>query len=207
MKILQPHEINPSNCRLECNAYDDLLNENDTLSEQKHILPFFKKSHDLSLLISNYFPNLKAPDRFAHEYSIDGDFVADLIVGDSIAQKYVLIEFENGAPDSIFKRKGKKSTPDWAPRFEGAYSQLVDWLWKLEDKRSTSDFTNTFGSHSAKFQGLIIIGKGMKLSAREKDRLKWRCDRTLIDSNSISVVSFEELADDLDYWIKTYFQV
>jgi hypothetical protein len=203
MKILQPHTLDPKNCRVEWNAYNSLLAANPTLSEQKDVLPFFKTSKDLSLLICSYFPNIKTPDHFAHEYEIDGDFVADLVVGDSKAHNYLLVEFENGASDSVFRKKNK-ATPDWAPRFEGAYSQLVDWLWKLEDKRSTADFENTFGNRRAKFQGLIVIGKGMNLSQQETDRLKWRMDRTLIDSNAVSVVSFEDLADDLDHWLKSY---
>jgi Domain of unknown function (DUF4263) len=203
MKILEPHALDPANCRAEWNAYSGLLAANATLSERKDVLPFFKKSRDLSLLICNYFPNIRTPNRFAHEYELDGDFVADLIVGDSKAHNYLLVEFENGAPNSIFKSNGKKATPDWAQRFEGAYSQLTDWLWKLEDKRSTADFANTFGDRRAKFLGLIVIGKNMNLSQQEKDRLKWRMDRTMIDSNAVSVMSFDDLADDLDFWLKT----
>ncbi|MFM4917409.1 Shedu immune nuclease family protein [Aeromonas veronii] len=204
MKNLQRHILNPQNCRTELNNYNKLLTANQILSEQKDVLPFFKKSKDLSLLICSYFPKIKVPDLFAHEYELDGDFVADLIVGDSSVHQYLLIEFENGAADSVFKKKGKKATPDWAPRFEGAYSQLIDWLWKLEDKRSTADFVNTFGSRRATFQGLIVIGKDMKLSAQEKDRLKWRMDRTMIDSNAVSTVSFDDLAEDLDHWLRTF---
>ena len=32
----------------------------------------------------------------------------------------------------------------WAPRFEGAFSQLIDWLWKLEHMRNTGDLEHTF---------------------------------------------------------------
>ncbi len=128
--------------------------------------------------------------------------MADLIVGDSSVHQYLLVELENGAADSVFKQKGKKSTPDWAPRFESAYSQLVDWLWKLEDMRSTADFVNTFGSRRATFQGLIVIGKDMNLAQQEQDRLKWRMDRTMIDSNAVSSVSFNTLCDDLDHWLR-----
>lgn len=204
MKILQPHTLDPTKCRAEWNDFSKLLASKQTLSERKDILPFFKNRRDLSLLICNYFPMIKNPDRFAHEYSIDGDFVADLVVGDSSAHKYLLVEFENGSADSIFKQKGKKATPDWAPRFEGAYSQLIDWLWKLEDKRSTADFVNTFGNRRATFQALIIIGKDMNLSPQEIDRLNWRVDRTKIDSNSISIVSFNQLWEDLDFWLGAY---
>ncbi len=207
MKDLQPHVIDVNQCRSEWHEFADLLKSKVALSEQDDVLPFFKRRQNLSLLICNYFPKIKNADRFAHEYEIDGDFVADLVVGDSSKHHYLLVEFENGAKDSIFKKKRGKATPDWAPRFEGAYSQLTDWLWKLEDKRSTADFLNTFGDRRASFQGLIIIGKDMTLSRQEKDRLKWRMDRTMIDSNPISVVSFDELSEDLDHWLKSYHTV
>lgn len=73
--------------------------------------------------------------------------------------------------------------------------------------RSTIDFQNTFGSRRAKFQALIIIGKDMNLSAQEKDRLKWRMDRTIIDSNPISCIAFDQLRDDLDTWLTAYHRV
>ena len=92
-------------------------------------------------------------------------------------------------------------------RFEGPYSQLVDWLWKLEDMRSTADFTNTCGSHRATFHGLIVIGKDMALSKQEEDRLRWRLDRTLIDSNAVSSVSFNELRDSMDHWLTAFHKV
>lgn len=207
MKILQKHEFNAQDCRKEWQVFNDLLKSKSILNERSDVLQFFKESQNLSILICNYFPNIKKPDRLAHEYEIYGDFVADLVVGDSESHRYLLVEFENGAPDSVFKKKGSKSTPDWAPRFEGAYSQLVDWFWKLDDMRSTGDFQNSFGSRSAKFQGLIIIGKDMTLSLQEQDRLKWRIDKTMIDSTAISSVSFNELCIDLDYWLSNYYGV
>ncbi len=202
MKNLQPHALDPTKCRKEWNEFSALLASKPVLSEQNDVLPFFKNRQDLSLLICSYFPKIKTPDRYAHEYGIDGDFLADLVVGDSSVQHYLLVEFENGTADSVFKKKGTRETPNWAPRFEGAYSQLIDWLWKLEDKRSTADFVNTFGSRRATFQGLIVIGKDMNLSQQEQDRLKWRMDKTMIDSNAISSVSFNELSDDLNHWLK-----
>ena len=207
MKKLTPHLFNSTTGRKECNEFLAMLTSKPTLSEQKDILPFFKSRKDLSLLICNYFPRLRLADRFAHEYEIYGDFIADLIVGDSSTKHYLLIEFEDGRPDSIFKRKGKKATLDWAPRFESAHSQLTDWLWKLEDMRSTAHFQSTFGDRRATFQGLIVIGKGMNLSDQELDRLSWRTSRTKIDSNAVECISFEELHGDLDHWLKTYHQV
>lgn len=175
--------------------------------KQNHILPFFKSRYDLSMLISAYFPNIRCADLIAHEYPIYGDFRADLIIGDSSTHNYLLVEFEDGRSDSIFKKKKNKSTPDWAPRFETAFSQIVDWLWKLEDMRSTRDFEYAFGDRQAKFQGLIVIGKDMSLDAQELSRLRWRIDKVMVDSCPISCVSFNELCSDLDFWLQRYYRV
>ena len=207
MKNLKTHAFDAKSCRVEWNNFSNLLKSKTKLSERKDVLPFFKKSINLSALICNYFPKITNPDCQAHEFQIYGDFVADLVVGDSSEHRYVLIEFENGEPESVFKKKGKKSTPDWAPRLEGAYSQLTDWLWKLEDMRSTGDFQNTFGSRRATFQGLIVIGKDMNLSAQEQDRLKKKKKKTKVDSIEISIVSFNELEEHMDAWLKRYYGV
>lgn len=207
MKKLLAHTVNARQGRAEWKDLESLLVTKKTLSESKDVLPFFKRRHDLSLLICNYFPKIKTPDRLAHEYEIYGDFVADLVVGDSSVHHYLLVEFEDGRADSVFTLKGRRATPVWAPRFETAYSQLVDWLWKLEDMRSTAAFVSTFGSRRATFQGLIVIGKDMALPPQEADRLKWRLDRTMIDSTPVLSVSFNELSADIDHWLRVYYGV
>jgi hypothetical protein len=204
VKNLQYHVFDPVKCRAEWRDFTKLLTTKTVLSELNDVLPFFKVRHDLSLLICTYFTTITNADVFAHEYDIDGVFTADLIVGDSNLKHYVLVEFEDGRPNSIFRKKKNKSTPVWAERLEGAYSQLVDWLWKLEDNRSTANFVDTFGARDATFQGLIIAGKDMNLAAREKSRLKWRENHTAIASNRVSVRSFNDIHKDFDYWLKTY---
>jgi hypothetical protein len=66
VKNLQLHTLDPARCRREWDEYSALLAGKPTLSERKDVLPFFKKSHNLSLLICNYFPGIKTPNCFAH---------------------------------------------------------------------------------------------------------------------------------------------
>jgi hypothetical protein len=207
MKRLTPHVFDKHKCRLEWNEFDQHLKKYPVLDENKHVLPFFKARHDLSLLIAKYVPRTANADVLAHEYPLYGDFKADLIVGDSSTHNYLLVEFEDGRPDSIFKKKKGRATPDWAPRFECAFSQLVDWLWMLDDMRSTGGFTTDFGDRHAKFLRLIVIGKGMSLGPQEKSRLRWREDKIMVNSNGVSIVSFEQLSSALDSWLRTYHSV
>ena len=184
-----------------------MLKAKPILSEARDVLPFFNARVDLSLLIGNYFPSIRNVDVHAHEFQIYGDFRADLVVGDFATGNFLLVEFEDGSPESIFQSGGARANPDWARRFEAAYSQLIDWLWKLEDMRVTVDFEHTFGRRDAKFQGLIVAGKDMNLAPQEQARLKWRVDKVMVDSKAVSCVSFNDLATDLDYYLSKYYGV
>jgi Domain of unknown function (DUF4263) len=204
MKRLINHALNAAVARSQWQEYVALLKAKPVLSEARDVLPFFNSRNDLSLLIGNYFPDIRKVDVLAHEFQINGDFRADLVVGDSQSGHFLLVEFENGSPDSIFQKVGAKANPDWARRFEAAFSQLVDWLWKLEDTRTSTAFEHTFSRRDAKFQGLIVAGKDMKLAPQEKARLRWRVDKVMVDSKAVSCVSFDELATDLDFYLSKY---
>lgn len=202
MRNLEKHIFNPNNARKEWQEYESFLFSHIELKEQDDVLPFFKQRHNLSVLIGTYFPKISMLDCYAHEFCLAGSFKPDLIVGDSTSHHYLLVEFEDGTPYSIFTK-----TKNWASRFEKAHSQLIDWLWKLDDMRSTSDFKHTFGSRNATFQGLIVIGKNMNLDEQEKHRLDWRTQKTMIDSTPIAVVSFDELLSDLNDCLTRYYGV
>jgi len=208
MDKLKKHNFDAVSCRKEWNEFDNLLKTNLILEERKDVLPFFKDRPHLSTLIGNQYIASKTVkvDVFAHEFKIYNNFIADLIVGDSTKREYVLIEFEDGKPNSIFDNR-QRNVPNWATRFEKGFSQLVDWMWKLDDMKTTNDFENNFGSRDAKFYGLIIIGKNMNLEQQEIKRLKWRLNNVVINSRHISCVSFDELKDDLDFNLKTYHHI
>ncbi len=66
MKNLQPHVLDPRQCRVEWNDYAKLLAGKPVLSEQKDVLLFFKQRPNLSLLVYTYFLRVTAPDCYAH---------------------------------------------------------------------------------------------------------------------------------------------
>jgi hypothetical protein len=201
MKVLTRHAFDGDRCRRQLNEFERLLTSRSSLDERKDILPFFMDRHDISILISEYFPAVGSPDVIAHEYPIYGHFRADLLIGDSVRHQYLLVEFENGTTKSIFRKISNKATVEWSPRFEHDFSQLVDWLWVLEDMRSTADFSHVFGSRNAKFHGLLVLGRGAMLNSREKARLEWRMDRVVVDSHKLSCVTFDQLYEDLNFWL------
>lgn len=200
MKRLLTQKIDAAKARRQHSEYIDLCTQNLTLSERTHVLPFFGSRPDLCRLFAQYIPAIKNADCFATEFKIYGDFVADLIVGDFVNGKYLLVEFEDGMPSSVFTPSAK-TAPNWATRLEHAFSQIVDWLWKLEDMRVTNDFEHVFGRRNVTFTGLIVIGKNMTLSAQEESRLKWRQDKVLIDSKGVSIIAYDDFLRDADHWL------
>lgn len=192
MKNLKEIKLDVALCEQELIAFRNLMTNHDELDEQKHVLPFFKENQQLASLIGFCFPNeLDEVNCIAHEFEISGFFKPDLILGDHNKREFVLVEFENGSKNSIFEQ-GSRATPFWSKRLEGAYSQLIDWFWKLEEQRNTPNFHRIFG-YDANFHGLMILGKNMNLSQQEKDRLRWRINRMVVDSKKIAVVSFDDL--------------
>lgn len=206
MKRPVPHTLDPADARSQWADLAALLAAKARLSERTDVLPFFRSRPDLSLLFSHYIPAIRMPDRVATELPLSGDFRIDLLVGDHANGKYLLVEFEDGTATSVFT-PCLRAAPAWAARYESAFSQLVDWLWKLDDLRSTSDFVHLFGARDVTFEGLIVAGKGMALDPREKARLRWRIDKVRVDSRAISFVSFDDFLEDADHWLRRFYRV
>lgn len=190
-------------CRAELQQFRELLESADELEERKVLLPFFRQAQHLSAFIGSYFSYIESFDRIAYEYSLFGDFACDLVVGDARRQAYCFIEFEDARRDSIFVQR-TRSTPEWSPRFEHGFSQLVDWMWSLDDTRHSTSFVHRFGSGHVRMFGMLIIGRGSELSHREQHRLDWRLERVLIDSKQIFCVTYDQLLVDLESRLSNY---
>lgn len=180
----------------ELNRYIKLLQDNpEELKEREHILPFFAKNTHLASLFWQYsgIYSRCQPDLYASELQLGNDYKIDYVIGNEEKNHYILIEFENGEPNGIFKPK-KRTNREWSNRLHAAYGQLTDWFQKISDMRSTDEFQNIFHKRDPKFTGLIVIGYNVNHSSEEKKRLKWRIDRTLIDSNHINIITFDEFS-------------
>ena len=198
MKSLEPFAFNPLTCREELRELADHLQENTVLHERRHVLPFFRERKHLSVFLGSYITYFSSFDRIAFEYDLFGDFKADLVVGDSQSGRYLLVEFEDANPKSIFESKKGKATPEWSTRFEKGYSQLIDWFWKLSDMKQTREFMNRFGPEVVDFYGMLVVGRMGDLEQKERDRLRWRRSRVLVDTTRIICITYDELLKDLD---------
>ncbi|MCP4350667.1 MAG: DUF4263 domain-containing protein [Desulfobacterales bacterium] len=204
MKEFEPVVFEPAVCKRELEELKNLLNENRELKEKDDILPFFRARKNLSVFTGSYVPDIVNFDMIAYEYSIYGDFSSDLVIGDSQTKTFCFVEFEDATDASIFRKQAKKVTPEWSPRFEHGFSQIVDWFWKLDDMSRSTDFKSKFGANYVKYYGLLIIGRSKGLEYREQQRLKWRIDKVLVDSKHIFCVTFDDLCSDIEARLKIY---
>ena len=195
MNLLNFFDFDVIKCIAELEEFERLL-EQEELRESHDIIPFFKGKLHLSAFVASYLAEIVRFDRIRHEFTFFGDFRADLVVGDSVNKTYCFIEFEDATQNSIFVNRGR-STSDWSPRFERGFSQIVDWFWKLDDFKNTAQYRAVFDSDSINFYGMLIIGRDSFLSPIDRNRLRWRLNKVLIDSQKIICITFDQLARDL----------
>lgn len=205
MKKFLTHLHSITQCQKELNELKELLAYNSELDEKRGILPFFRARPHLSAFISTYASDIINPDRLAFEFDLFGDFVCDLAVGDSKNHTFLLVEFEDAKKNSLFQPNARYA-PDWSHRLEHGFSQIIDWFWKLEDVEGSSDYEHRFGARKATFHGLLIIGRTEQLREIERKRLKWRHDHVIVDSQKVTIISFDQLAETLEIRLNRYFE-
>lgn len=90
MRELQNLKFDSRACCAELGDLQRLLCSKEALKEREDVLPFFRGRANLSALLGSYHPDVIQFDRLGYEYSLFGDFLADLVVGDSRTGAYCL---------------------------------------------------------------------------------------------------------------------
>ena len=205
-KDLQPFKVDRLQAIEELGAFRKLLDGSPSkiLNEREHILPFFRKNQHLAAMIGAANSKISRFDRIGFEFSIQGDFNCDLVVGDSVKHQYCFVEFENAAPNSVFSRKLGKSTPEWGSRFEHGYSQIIDWFRALHGMEGTPKYQQMFGMNEIHFLGMLVIGRRDFMDQDQISRLEWRREHVTVFSKKINCITFDELYDDLRFRLEEY---
>src|SRR5687767_12908406 len=102
MKVFHHFAFDLARCAAEVKEFETLLANNDSLKEQKDIVPFFKKRPQLSAFCGAVTMSIN-PDRIAWELDLFGDYSCDLAFG-QWGREFCLVEFEDAKHDSIFKK-------------------------------------------------------------------------------------------------------
>jgi hypothetical protein len=193
-----------SACGRELADFGALLTGNRELREREQIQPFFEQRLQLSAFAGLCMSEIGRVNRVALRFPMFGDFEADLVVGNSKERAYCFVEFEDGGQDSVFSRSGEKATREWSRRFEHGFSQLVDWFYMLDDMKNTQRRAQEFGFGETRFHGLLVIGRSAGISNDERNRLRWRSDRVVVNSHRIDCLTYDDLHDAMCRRIELY---
>ncbi|MCI0701401.1 MAG: DUF4263 domain-containing protein [Planctomycetia bacterium] len=179
----------------ELDQFRDLLNSKQALPERK-IQKLFKASLHLTAHLGTTVGNVGVAQQVAYEFQLLGDYGADIVIGDPNKQ-FCFVELESGDPDAILVSVGKKSTKEWARRFEHGFSQIVDWFCHLDDFKKTDRFHKNFGHGHIDFAGLLLIGRNEGLDTDDLRRLRWRTHKVVVDSHRVACVTYDDLYQEL----------
>lgn len=170
---------------------------------------FFCARPSLLLLAGECFgPPSFLASAYAPEFSVFREFRADFAIANKERDKFLFVEFEAAKRDSVFsvKHSGKSSVSyEWAKPFEHGYSQLVDWHYLMDDMERTSRFQEHFGVDRVSYDGLLVIGRDSFVNeAGCYRRLRWRKDKTVVNSRRLHCLTFDALANEIQGRYETY---
>jgi hypothetical protein len=203
MPDLTPYVLDLAGCRQQVQELKALLDSSSDIGEAD-LRGFFEPRMHLRAMIGPYNELLAWPDRIAWEYPIFGDFRCDFAIGDMARRAYTFVEYEDARPNSLFVKQGEKLTRAWSSRFEGGWSQLIDWFYKLSVMTDTPDMEARFGSRSIRYTGLLIIGRDQHMQPGERMRLEWRQEYVVVNSKHTACVTYDQLVDDLLFRLDRY---
>ncbi len=172
--VLEQIAFDPAAFEKELAELGSLLTSKADLSELNAIQPLFKRCKHLTAYMGTFAPNIGPATEICFEYDFFGDFKADLLLGNREAKEFCVVEFEDGAEDTIFKKQAKRKNPEWSARFEHGFSQLADWFYNLHDFKNTEGFASTFGTGHISFVGLLVMGRNSGLDDSKRSRLRRR---------------------------------
>lgn len=186
----------------ELGRFDALLKSKTILTERE-VQEFFKASQHLTAYIGTTFGNIGVARHVAYEFEILGDYVADIVFGNREKQ-FCFVELEDGGLDSVLEKVGRKSTKEWARRFEHGFSQIVDWFCHLDDFKKTDRFHRNFGYGHIDFVGLLLIGRNAGLSTDDLRRLRWRTHNVIVNSHPVICMTYDDLYKELSEGYERY---
>lgn len=168
----------------------------------------FSDRPQLLLALGDIYGPIMLPGAYQDEQGLFGEFRTDFIVSDEERSRFLFIEFEDAKVDSIFKQKNHSGSTspsfEWSSRLEHGLSQVLDWHFRVDDYRSSSKITETFGPDFLTYEGLVVIGRDEFLRRQGlKRRFEWRVQKTVVDSKNIRCVTFDHLLRELQGRVKS----
>ncbi len=204
MSVFEQRSLNLEQARSELDDFARLLDGKGQgdLGESSDLLPFFGAAQQLCILVGLYNTRMSLRKvAIAREFSIFGDHRADLVVGDLATNQYCFCEFEDAKATSLFKASTKQ-TPEWSPRYEHGYSQLIDWILWIENNKGNTAYKTRFGADLIYFTMLLVIGRDRHLARPDlRERFHWRSESVVVASKKVHCITYDQLYADLKNWL------
>ena len=137
---------------------------------------------------------MPAPDLIKFEFEVKGLFRADLVVGNGKSRKFVLVEFEDGKEDSLF-RGGTRKYRYWSPRLEHGFGQVLDWGWAKHTHPGDVAFTNSFGGKVLDDCYVVVCGRNPKPGSLDEERFDFRRTRLHLSGVLLQLYTYNNLLD------------
>jgi hypothetical protein len=207
MAQLKTFALDKLQAKAELGAFKALLDGKSDLGEAGDLLPFFDANEQLCALMSMYNPRIIDYHNIsiAREFSGFGDHRADLVIGDVKNQEFCFVELEDAKSTSIFSTASAKSTPDWSPRYEHGFSQLIDWILWIENNKGNTAFKGRFRAASIRYNMMLVIGRDRHLvDPALRERFDWRSDSVVVASKKVLCITYDKLYDDLSTRLKVF---
>jgi hypothetical protein len=199
--VLIDCHLNHASAEIQLAEFKRWLDDHNEF-EEGEVVAQLRARLDLCLLIQ-LAVGRGPPNRFKHEFTIQGAFRADFVVGCTTRAHFVLVEFEGDRKNSIFKR-GTIQLPDWAPQIQHAFSQVSDWTWAKNDNQKSDLYRNAFGTPHMSETYLVVCGRSSFLDDMALSRLYWRSTKTMIASCPVHFWTYDDLytqtTASLDIW-------
>ena len=167
-------------------------------AERSEFLPFFAAHDQLCAYLATINGAVSQADYVAHEFSLWGDFVCDMVSGSKQSAGFVFVEFEDAGRASLFRQVSGRRVSRWGVRVEAGISQVTDWLFRLDGARNSGEMEREFGQRQVRPLGLIVAGRRSEVSPYDQMRLNWRSEHTVIGGSKVVIMTYDDLLEWMD---------
>jgi len=137
---------------------------------------------------------MPASDLIKFEFGIKGLFRADLAIGNDKSRQFVLVEFEGGEHDSLFKG-GTRKYRRWSARLERGFGQVVDWGWAKHSHPGDAVFTSSFGGKVFDDCYIVVCGRNPPVGSLEEQRFDFRRTRVQLNGVPVRFYTYDNMVD------------
>lgn len=188
--------INFKDLEIEISNFETLLSSKAALEEKADIAPFFLTNKNLSAFVACINNDVRNYTYLKSEFTLHKKYRPDLVVGDKEKGNFCFIEFEDAKKDSVFTQEKSSGKSDYATRFGKGFGQLVDWIREI-DINKNSKYIHIFNEdiELKSYKVVLVIGRSDFINTKQRERLDWFQEYTVINSKKISIMTYDDLLE------------